>query len=203
MKSKNSLKIPTSILEGNPTALEILKDIKDLTVEDVVVVYAYAEAIVETVREPLVILDEKLRIKTANKSFFDTFKVNKKETYNKLIFELGNEQWNIPSLRKLLTQLLPKSSHFKDYEVSHEFEDIGTRTMMLNARRIVLEGHKTELILLAIEDITARKLVDKQKDDFIGITSHELKTPLTVIKGLIQVLQRHNKKTNDKKIYFY
>ena len=194
--------IPPSILVNKPDAAKLLKDIRNLTVEDVVVVYAYAEAIVETVREPLVILDEQLRIKTANKSFFDTFKVNKKETYNKLIFELGNGQWDIPSLRKLLTQLLPKSTHFKDYEVSHEFEDIGERTMILNARRIVLEGHKTELILLAIEDITARKLIDKQKDDFIGITSHELKTPLTSIKTFIQILQKNNKSTTDKKNTF-
>jgi len=202
MKNNKGQIIPASILEDKPDALELLKDIKNLTVEDVVVIYAYAEAIVETVREPLVILDEQLRIKTANKSFFDTFKVNKKETYDKLIFELGNGQWNIPSLRKLLTQLLPKSTQFKDYEVSHKFEDIGERTMILNARRIVLEGHKTELILLAIEDITERKHIDKQKDDFIGITSHELKTPLTSIKAFVQILQRHNEKSEDKKNSF-
>ncbi|MDQ3099058.1 MAG: ATP-binding protein [bacterium] len=202
MKNKDGQILPISILEDKPDALELLKDIKNLTVEDVVVIYAYAEAIVETVREPLVILDEQLRIKTANKSFFDTFKVNKKDTYNKLIFELGNEQWNIPSLKKLLTQLLPKSAHFKDYEVSHKFEDIGERTMILNARRIVLEGHKTELILLAIEDITDRKLIDKQKDDFIGIATHELKTPMTSIKSYIQILQKNNKNTVDKKNAF-
>lgn len=194
--------IAEHIMKDNPSAVELLSDIKNLTVEDVVVIYAYAEAIVETVREPLVILDGKLRIKTANKSFFDTFKVNKKETYNKLIFDLGNGQWDIPSLKKLLTQILPKSVHFKDFEVSHTFEDIGTRTMILNARRIELEGHETELILLAIEDITARKLIDKQKDDFIGITSHELKTPLTSIKSYIQILQAHNKLAKDKKNIF-
>ena len=145
-------------LSSNPSdAIEILSGIKNLTVEDVVVMYAYAEAIVETVREPLVILDGDLRIKTANKSFFDTFQVTKRETYNKLIFELGNNQWNIPELRRLLLEILPKNSHFDDFEVTHKFEDIGTRSMILNARRIVLEGHKTELILLAIEDITERR----------------------------------------------
>jgi PAS domain S-box-containing protein len=188
MKNKKGQTVTAAILEDKTDALELLKDINNLTVEDVVVIYAYAEAIVETVREPLVILDEKLRIKTVNKSFFDTFKVNKEETYNKLIFDLGNGQWNIPSLRKLLTELLPKSTHFKDYEVTHKFDDIGERTMLLNARRIVLEGQKTELILLAIEDITERKTLEQQKDDFIGIASHELKTPLTSIKAYTQIL---------------
>lgn len=174
-----------------------------MTVEDVVVVYAYAEAIVETVREPLIILDEQLRIKTANKSFFDKFKVEKKETYNKLIFDLGNGQWDIPLLKKLLKEILPKSSYFNDYEVSHKFEDIGERTMLLNARRIVLEGHKTELILLAIEDMTDQKLIDKQKDDFIGIASHELKTPLTSIKALCKFCKVITRKQMIKKIRFY
>lgn len=136
---------------------ELISHTKSITVEDVVVMYAYAEAIVETVREPLIILDEHFNVKTANKSFFDTFKVSKEETYNKLIFDLGNGQWNIPALKKLLKQILPKNAHFENFEVSHTFEDIGTRTMILNARRIVLEGHKTQLILLAIEDITQQK----------------------------------------------
>ncbi len=202
MKNKKSQKIPASILEDKVDPVELLNDVKNLTVEDVIVMYAYAEAIVETVREPLIILDGNLRIKTANKSFFDTFKVTKGKTYNKCLFELGNGQWNIPQLKKLLTEILPKNSHFDDFEVTHTFEDIGTRTMVLNARRIVLEGHKTELILLAIEDITERKQIDKQKDDFIGVASHELKTSLTSIKTFVQILLAHNKKIGDKKNVF-
>lgn len=154
MKRKKSKNTPSAILKNPSNAAALIKDIKKLTVEDVVVMYAYAEAIIETVREPLVILDHNLRIKTANKSFFDTFNVNKKETYKKLLFELGNGQWNIPSLKRLLKEILPKNVQLNDYEVIHEFNTIGKRTMILNARRIVLEGHKTELILLAIEDIT-------------------------------------------------
>src|SRR5439155_26920710 len=105
MKNKKGKIISQAIVKDSANAIELLSDIKNLTVEDVVVIYAYAEAIVETVREPLIILDEKLRIKTANKSFFEAFKVNKKETYNKLIFELGNVQWNIPELKKLLKEI--------------------------------------------------------------------------------------------------
>lgn len=194
--------ISAVILENTPSPVKLLKDIKNLTVEDVVVIYAYAEAIVETVREPLIILDENLQIKTANKAFFDDFKVTKKQTYNKLIFDLGNGQWDIPELRKLLKEILPKNSHFEDFEVTHKFDDIGTRTMILNARRIVLEGHKTELILLAIEDSTQKKIIEKHKDDFIGVASHELKTPLTSVKLFIQLLQGHHKNTKDSKSIF-
>jgi signal transduction histidine kinase len=201
MKSKTS-SVPAFILDKTPDASELIKDIENLTVEDVVVIYAYAEAIVETVREPLIILDGNLRIKTANKAFFDAFKVEKKETYNKLIFELGNGQWDIPELKKLLKEILPKNSHFENFEVTHTFDDIGTRTMMLNARRIVLEGHKTELVLLAIEDITHKKMIDKHKDDFIGIATHELKTPLTSIKSFVQILQKHHEKNTDTKTNF-
>ncbi|MDQ3014690.1 MAG: PAS domain-containing sensor histidine kinase [bacterium] len=192
-------------------ALELIKDIKDskdikdikhLTVEDVVVMFAYAEAIVETVREPLVILNEDLYIKTANKAFFDMFKVKKEETYDKLIFDLGNGQWDEPALKKLLLEILPENSVFNDYEVIHSFEDIGERTMMLNARRIILEGHKTELILLAIEDVTEKRKIEKQKDDFISMVSHELKTPLTSIKMFIQLLHETHKKRKDKKSIF-
>lgn len=201
MKPKNS-SVPAFILEKTPDTAELIKDIENLTVEDVVVIYAYAEAIVETVREPLIILDGNLRIKTANKAFFDAFKVEKKETYNKLIFELGNGQWDIPELKKLLKKILPKNSHFENFEVTHTFDDIGTRTMMLNARRIVLEGHKTELVLLAIEDITHKKNIDKHKDDFIGIATHELKTPLTSIKSFVQILKKHHEKSTDTKTNF-
>jgi len=198
MKVKKST-ISSVILENTPNPVDLLKDLKNLTVEDVVVIYAYAEAIVETVREPLLILDENLRIKTANKAFFDDFQVTKKETYNKLIFDLGNGQWNIPELKKLLKEILPKNSYFESFEVTHKFESIGTRTMILNARRIVLEGHKTELVLLAIEDNTHEKIIEKHKDDFIGIASHELKTPLTSAKLFVQILQKHYEDTKDAK----
>jgi two-component system CheB/CheR fusion protein len=117
----------------------------------------FSGSIVETVREPLVVLDSDLRILSANSSFYKTFKVTEKETKNRRIYDLGNKQWNIPKLKELLDKILPMNAFFEDYEVEHKFPVIGKRTMLLNARRIQLKGRKTENILLAIEDVTNKK----------------------------------------------
>src|SRR3954468_11677709 len=85
----------------------------------------YAEAIVETVREPLVVLDSDLRVLTANRSFYKIFHVNKKQTEHKLIYKLGNGQWDHPKLRYLLNDILPQKSFFQDFEIEHEFPVIG------------------------------------------------------------------------------
>lgn len=192
-KDEETDTIPAAIL-GSASAGELIKDMATLTVEDLVVIYAYADAIVETVRQPLIILGDDLSIKTANKSFFDTFKVTKEDTYGKKIFDLGNGQWDIAKLKELLLTILPRDTQFHDFEITHTFEDLGEKTMLLNARRIQLEKYKTELILLAIEDITDRKITEKLKDDFIGVASHELRTPLSTILLLTQMLHREAKK---------
>jgi two-component system CheB/CheR fusion protein len=116
----------------------------------------YAEGVVNTVREPLLILDGDLRVVSANSSFLKTFRVRREETAGSLVFELGNHQWDIPKLRELLETILPRSSEFNDFTVEHDFPTIGRKKMLLNARRIYQEGKKTLLILLAIEDITER-----------------------------------------------
>ena len=109
-----------------------------------------------TVREPLIILDEDLRVVYANESFYRTFRVIKEETERKLIYELGNGQWDIPALRQLLHDVIPNKAYFNDFKVEFEFEKIGRKTMLLNARLINLSSPQENLILLAIEDITGR-----------------------------------------------
>jgi PAS domain S-box-containing protein len=126
----------------------------------------YAVSIVETVREPLIVLDSQLRVRTANRTFYHTFQVNPRETEGRLIYELGNRQWDIPQLRTLLEETLPQNSHFEDFEVEHDFPGIGRRTMLFNAHRVVqLEGERSHLILLAIEDITARKQAERLRQE--------------------------------------
>jgi len=116
----------------------------------------YALDIVDTVREPLLILDATLRVRYANRAFYQTFHVSAKETENHLIYELGNGQWDIPDLRTLLEDVVPKSSVFNDFELEHAFPVIGRRVMLLNARKLQA-GHHGELLVLAMEDVTPRR----------------------------------------------
>jgi len=122
----------------------------------------YAEAIIETVREPLVVLDALLTVLSVNWSFCDTFQVTLDETVGKSIFDLGDRQWDIPALRTLLEDVLPRNTKFDDYQVEHIFPFIGHKVMLLNARRIYQEGTGTQKILLAIEDITDRRRAEQE-----------------------------------------
>ncbi len=117
---------------------------------------AFAEGIVNTVREPLVVLDADLRVRTANRSFYQTFGVTAPQTEGRSLFDLGDRQWDIPRLRELLEEVLPRDSHFSDFEVDQEFEGIGWRSMVLNARRLPPTAARPDLILLAFEDATER-----------------------------------------------
>ena len=129
----------------------------------------YAENIVSTVREPLIVLDGGLQIISANQSFYRVFSVTPDETEGKLIYEVGDGHWNIPKLRELLENILPKNTSFENYEVEHEFPGLGRKKMLLNARRIHNGGVKPQKILLAIEDVTERKSMEKE------ITTSELR----------------------------
>ncbi len=161
----------------------------------------YFNSIIQTIRESLVVLDPDLNVLTVNESFLRTFKVTPSDTVGKQLFDLGNRQWDIDGLRILLETILPTNNPVLDFEVEHDFPHIGKKTMLLNAHRIELEGDYKDRILLAIEDVTDRRSIEKRKDDFLSIASHELKTPLTAIKGYIQLIRRlmpdDNKKLND------
>ena len=122
---------------------------------DLKAIETYAQNIVDTVREPLLILDATLRVRSANRAFYQTFHVSPEETEDRLIYELGNGQWDIPDLRTLLEDIVPKSSVFNDFELEHTFPAIGRRVMLLNARKLQA-GHHGELLVLAMEDVTER-----------------------------------------------
>ncbi len=123
----------------------------------------YADNIVATVREPVVVLDKDLRVVSAGRTFYTTFMVSPEETEGQLLYDLGNCQWDIPALRKLLEEVLPEKTTIEDYEMVHNFETIGQKTMLLNVRKII-RGEE-ELILLAIVDITERKWIEKALND--------------------------------------
>lgn len=159
----------------------------------------YAEAIVDTIREPLIVLDENLRVLTANRSFYKIFHATKSDTEHKLFSKLGNGQWNNSKLLHILKEIIPQKSFFQDFEIEHEFPIIGKRVMILNGRKIIQKKSDKLMILVAIEDVTEKKKLEQQKDDFISIASHELKTPVTSLKIYSQMLQKHPLLTNDKK----
>ena len=116
----------------------------------------FADAIIENAREPMVILDAGLRITTANRAFYQTFQVSHEETEGRLIYDLGNGQWNIPRLRALFDDISQNNARIDDFEVEHEFLRLGRRTMILNARRVEPQSGR-RLIVLAIADITEQK----------------------------------------------
>jgi PAS domain S-box-containing protein len=120
----------------------------------------YAESIINTVREPLIALDQDLRVVSASRSFYVVFKVKPEETVGQLIYDLGNKQWDIPKLRELLENILPQKATFDNYEVEHDFTTIGRRIMLLNARQIQRVLGKERIILLAIEDITEHRRLE-------------------------------------------
>src|SRR5579872_6198800 len=161
---------------------------------DLKAIETYAQNIVDTVREPLLILDTTLRVRSGNRAFYQTFRVSAEETEDQLIYELGNGQWDIPDLRTLLEDIVPKSSLFNDFELEHDFPALGRRVMLLNARKLQA-GHHGELIVLAMEDVTERRRAEeevakakeaaetanKTKSMFLANMSHELRTPLNAI----------------------
>lgn len=122
-----------------------------------------AEDILDTVREPLLVLSSDLRVQRANRSFYQSFHVTPEDTVGRLVYELGNHQWDIPELRQLLEEILPQNGVFNDFEVIHQFESIGRKVMLLNARRVYRESNHTETILLAIEDITERRRLEDER----------------------------------------
>ena len=122
--------------------------------EQLAEIQEYSEAVFTTIRESLLILDKNFRVKNANSCFFQTFHLTEEETRGKLLYELDNHQWNIPKLRQLLEDIIPRNAQMNNFEVIHVFPGVGEKIMILNARRLIRKLHGEQLILLAIEDIT-------------------------------------------------
>src|SRR4029079_18072116 len=130
------------------------------------VAWTYIRTVVDTIREPFLILDEKLRVISANKTFYAVFQVTERETEGKKVYDLGNRQWNIPKLKILLEDILPKNTFFEDFKVEHDFPTIGKKIMILNARRIYTRGEEKPILLLAMEDVTKQKQLEDQLREY-------------------------------------
>ncbi len=191
-------------------AVLVLVDINELKLiaQQLMEAKNYAETIVETVAQPLLVLDLNLRAITANQAFYETFQVTPAQTEHRPIFDLGNGQWNIPRWRSILEAILAGNAEFQDFEVEHNFEQIGHRIMAVKARKMPPIGN-TQMILLALEDITEQKRLEtarsllmqeqsaraaaeganRAKDEFLSVLSHELRTPLNAMIGWAQLLR--------------
>lgn len=153
--------LETSKEEIESTNEELITSNQELMARNQLVeeLYTYNDTILSSIREPMLVLDKDIRIKSANKSFYKTFQVTEEESLGLSLYKLGNSQWNIPRLRVLLEDIVFKNNTFHDFEVEHTFPAIGHKIMLLNAHRIIKESTKEELIVLSISDYTeVRKL---------------------------------------------
>src|SRR3984893_14053979 len=156
-----------------------------------------AQAIFDTVREPLLVLDKDLRVVVASRSFYWMFQVSRDDTQGRLVYALGDGQWNIPALRLQLENIVPEHGVMEAFEVEHEFPVIGRRTMLLNARKVFYEGNSHTTLLLAIEDITERRARERelqellqQKEVLLQEMQHRVANSLQIIASILLIKAR-------------
>lgn len=157
------------------------------------VAWTYIKTVVDTLREPFLILDGDLRIVSANKTFYASFKVKPKATVGELVYNLGNGQWNIPKLKILLEDILPKNTFFEDFKVEHDFPKIGKKIMILNARRIYTSVGEDPIILLAMEDVTREKMLEDQLRAYTKTLTIEVARRTSELEIRVKELERMNK----------
>ncbi|MCF8227034.1 MAG: PAS domain S-box protein, partial [Bacteroidales bacterium] len=173
---------------------------KNKSIETADEINKFNEDVIDTVREPLLAIDKDFKVIKASRSFYKSFKVTAGETIGKPIFELGNHQWDIPKLKKLLEKIIPEKVSIENYEVEHNFSTIGERVMLLNARQVKRAFGKEKVILLAIEDITARKDKEDILEEAHLATSGFLKNLLNhmqapiIIWDTARIIKRFNRK---------
>ena len=159
--------------------------------------WALAQGIVDTVREPVLVLDKDLRVIAASRSFYSAFKVSPEDTHGRLLYTLGDGQWDIPKLRVLLEKIIPEKGVMEGYEVEHEFPGLGPRTMCLNARQVFYEGGADTTILLGMEDVTERRILEREKDELLRQKDmlleelqHRIANSLQIIASIILMKAR-------------
>ena len=153
---------------------------------------ALAQSIVDTVREPVMVLDKGLRVIAASRSFYSAFKVRPEDTQGRLLYTLGDGQWDIPKLRVLLEKIIPERGIMEDYDVEHNFPGLGHRTMVLNARQVDYKEGAETTILLGVEDVTERRILEHEKDEalrqkavMLEELQHRIANSLQIIASII------------------
>ena len=173
---------------------------------------AYAEKIAETVRHPLLVLDDQLRVLSANRAFYEMFQIDPAQTTARKVYDLGNGQWDIPQLRTLLEEIIPKESAFRDFRVEHVFQQIGRKVMLVSGRLVQPTINMPQRLLLTITDITQRDAVEAELrtlaekmarsntdlEQFAYAVSHDLQEPLRMITSFLSLLTRRLGDSLDK-----
>lgn len=157
------------------------------------VAWTYIKTVVDTVREPFLILDKDLLVLSANKTFYVVFQTTAGETEGKKVYDLGNGQWDIPKLKILLEDILPKNTHFEDFKVEHEFPKIGHKIMMLNARQVFTTDQEKPIMLLAMEDITKQVKLEEQLKEYTKRLTQEVAQRTSQLEIRVKELERMNK----------
>jgi chemotaxis protein methyltransferase CheR len=157
----------------------------------------FAQSIVDTVGEPVLVLDRALRVIAANRAFYSVFKVSAEDTQGRPLYALGNGQWDIPQLRLLLEEILPEKGVMEGYEVEHAFPGLGRRTIRFNARQVNYQGGADTTILLGIEDVTERRVLAREKDELLRQKDvlfeelqHRIANSLQIIASIILLKAR-------------
>lgn len=158
--------------------------------------------LIDAIHEPVLILDGNLTIQLVNNAFVKKFKIQKKSLIGKPLYANKRENQQVKKLINRLKRLSKGGRSFREFELTYPFRRIGERTFLVNAKQIAYDSSHLPRILLSIADITQRKLIERQKDDFVGYVTHELKTPITSLLAFLQLLQGYHKTTGDKKSQF-
>jgi two-component sensor histidine kinase/PAS domain-containing protein len=189
----------TTILLGieDVTTQRVLEREKDEHLRQFEEARAFAQAIVDTVREPFLVLNQDLRVLAASRSFYSAFKVNPADTQGRLLYALGDGQWDIPKLHLLLEKIVPEHGVMEGYAVEHEFPGLGHRTMLLNARKVFYEGGSHTTILLGIDDVTEQRVLEREKDELLRQKDtlfeelqHRVSNSLQIIASIILMKAR-------------
>jgi len=157
------------------------------------VAWTYIQTVVDTLREPFLILNEHLEVISANRTFYSFFQATPEATEGRQVYDLGNGQWSAPKLKILLEDILPKNTFFEDFKVDHDFPRIGHKIMMLNARRIYRSGVEQPIILLAMEDITRQKLLEDQLKAYTESLTREVAKRTAQLELRVKELEKINR----------